>query len=361
MKRRQILTGGVAALGGAALAAPAVASSEQTFKWKMTTAYPPSLPMYSVGPGSLTDLTDRIRAMSGGRLNIEVFHGGELVPPFEGFDAAQSGIVECNGWVSYFGAGKRPWAQFFGGVPFGMNYQGQNAWMYEGGGLDLWQELYADIGMVPFPCGNTGVQMTGWFKDEVNTLEDLKGLQMRIPGLSSRIYAAVGVDVKLLPPAEIFPALERGVIQAAEWVGPAQDKILGLHNAASYYYTTGWSEPNNVVEFAVNKDAWETLPEDLQHIVRNACASTNVRSQAWSEAVNGEALQDLVENHGTQLRTLSDDILDGLREATPGVLEELGSGDPLFARVRDHYFDFKAKHDAWTNVSEGQWHRRIRG
>ncbi|MFP4125641.1 MAG: TRAP transporter substrate-binding protein [Alphaproteobacteria bacterium] len=362
MDRRRFVTRGAVGTAGAAalsVAAPAVVRAQESFQWRLTTAFPPGQPFYSTGPGSLGDLCDRIRAMSDGRLDIQIFHAGELVPAFEGFDAASQGLVECNGWVSYFGAGKVPAAQFFGAVPFGMSFQGHNAWFYEGGGIDLWHEVYADQNLVAFPCGNTGVQMTGWFNVEINSLADLEGLRMRIPGLAGRAYSAMGVDVRLLPGGEIFPALERGVIDAAEWVGPAQDEILGLQNAAEYYYTTGWHEPSTVTEFAINKEAWESLPADLQAIVMNACAATNLIAHSWAEANNAQALQRFIDG-GTQVRVLPDDVIAGLREAMGPVYEELSADDPLFKKVMDSYFAFKDTHDFWASRSEAVWHAKLR-
>ena len=357
MDRRKFLTAtGVA--GAAALSAPAVARAA-TIKWKMTTAFPPGQPFYSTGPGSLTDFTDRVRQMSDGRLDIQVYHAGELVPAFEGFDAVRQGIVEMNGWVSYFGSGKVPAAQFFGAVPFGMSTQGQNAWFYVGDGIKLWNEVYDPLGLVAMPIGATGVQMTGWFNKEIKSLEDMQGLRLRIPGLAAKAYARIGVDVKLLPGGEIFPALERGVIDAAEWVGPAQDKILGLNKAAKYYYTTGWHEPTTVTELAINKAAWEGLPEDLQGIVTNAAAACNVISHSWAEANNAAALKEFAAN-GTELRTLPKDVVEKLRAEMEPVYAELAAADPLFKKVMENYFAFKEEHDVWAKASEQVWHSQLR-
>lgn len=297
--------------------------------------------------------------MSEGRLDIQVYNGGELVPAFEGFDAVRQGIVEMNGWVSYFGAGKVPAAQFFGAVPFGMSTQGQNAWFYIGDGIKLWNKVYEPLGLVAMPIGATGVQMTGWFNKEINSIEDMQGLRLRIPGLAAKAYARIGVDVKLLPGGEIFPALERGVIDAAEWVGPAQDKILGLNKAAKYYYTTGWHEPTTVTELAINKAAWETLDPTLQSIVTNAAAACNLISHSWGEANNAAALKEFAET-GTELRTLPSDVVEALRVEMDAVYAEMGAADPLFKEVMDNYFAFKAEHDVWAAGSEAVWHSELR-
>ncbi|MET1416859.1 TRAP transporter substrate-binding protein [Roseibium sp. HPY-6] len=357
MDRRSFLTtAGVA--GAATLAAPAVARAS-SIEWKMTTAFPAGQPFYSTGPGSLSDFADRVRAMSGGRLDIQVYNGGELVPAFEGFDAVRQGIVQMNGWVSYFGAGKVPAAQFFGAVPFGMSTQGQNAWFYIGDGIKLWNEVYEPLGLVAMPIGATGVQMTGWFNKEINSIDDMKGLRLRIPGLAGKAYSRIGVDVKVLPGGEIFPALERGVIDAAEWVGPAQDKILGLNKAAKYYYTTGWHEPTTVTELTINKAAWDTLDAELQAIVTNAAAACNVISHSWGEANNAAALKEFAAS-GTELRTLPTEVVESLRVEMDAVYAEMGAADPLFKKVMDNYFAFKAEHDVWADGSEKVWHSELR-
>ena len=304
-ERRKFLKGGAIAATGAAIAGfPMIARAQQTFTWKMTSAYPKGAPFYMDGPGSAVDLARRIEAMSNGRLKIQVFGAGELIPALEGFDAVRAGTVEMNHANSYFWTGKTFAAQYFTAVPFGMNFQGMNGWLYDGGGIDLWNEVYAPFGMVAMPCGNTGVQMTGWFKKEIKNVADLRGLKMRIPGLAGKVYANLGVDVKVLPGGEIFPALERGVIDAAEFVGPFQDRRLGLHKAAKFYYTTGWHESSTVSELLINKAAWDKLPKDLQAIVSNASAACNVISEGWCQKANSDAMEDLIKNQGVTARPL---------------------------------------------------------
>jgi hypothetical protein len=205
----------------------------------MTSFYGPNAAFYSTGPGSAKDLIKRIDDKSGGRIKIQFYGAGELIPAAEGFDAVSAGTVEMNYANAYFWTGKLFAGQYFSAVPFGLNFQGFNGWMYDGGGLQLWREAYDRFNLVLFLCGNTGVQMTGWFKKPIEKLDDFKGLKMRIPGLAGRVYQSIGVDVRLLPAGEIFPALERGVIDAAEFVGPYLDRQLGLQRAAKYYYTTG--------------------------------------------------------------------------------------------------------------------------
>ncbi len=357
-QRRTVLKAGLA---GAALAAPAIASAQTTFNWKMTSAYGKGTPFYMDGPGSATDLAKRIDAMSGGRLKIQVFGAGELIPAFEGFDAVRAGTVEMNHANSYFWTGKSTAAQYFTAVPFGLNFQGINGWLYDGGGIDLWNEVYAPFGMVAMPCANTGVQMTGWFKKEITSVADLKGLKMRIPGLAGKVYAGLGVDVKVLPAGEIFPALERGVIDAAEFVGPFLDRRLGLHKAAKNYYTTGWHEPATVSELLINKAAWTKLPKDLQAVVENAAAACNVISEAWCQKHNSEAMEDLVKNQGVVARSLPESVIKALRAETEKALAEAVAKDPITKKVHESYMAFKAKFDRWSETSEEAYHVKVRG
>ena len=352
LNRRKFLTG--AAVSGAILGAPAIASaqSKTTFNWKMTNAYGPGSPFYVQGPGSPMDFCKKVEEMSGGRLKIQHFAAGELIPALEGFDAVSKGMVEMNAANAYFWAGKIPAAQYFTTVPFGMNTQGMNAWMYHGGGIELWNELYAAHGLVAMPMGNTGTQMTGWFRKPIEKVSDFDGLKMRIPGLAGKVYAQLGVAVRLLPGGEIFPALERGVIDAAEFVGPYQDRRMGLHKAAKNYYTTGWHEPTNVTELMINKKAWESLPKDLQAIVKAAAYACNVESHAWCEAVNADALTDLVTNQGVIARPLPNDVILKLKEVTADTLESLAKADADTRKVHDAFMAFRKKHESWAAVSE---------
>lgn len=341
-------------VAGASMAVPAIsrAAGKESFNFKMTNAYPPGAPFYVQGPGSPMDFCEKVSVMSGGRLNIKHFAAGELIPALEGFNAVAGGMVEMNAANAYFWAGNIPAAQYFTTVPFGMNTQGMSAWLYHGGGLELWNEIYAEHGLVAMPMGNTGVQMTGWFRKPVESVDDLKGLKMRIPGLAGKVYSELGVTVRLLPGGEIFPALERGVIDAAEFVGPYQDRRLGLHKAAKYYYTTGWHEPTNVTELLINKKAWESLPKDLQMIVQKASQASVLESLSWSESVNAEALTDLVENEGVIAQPLPEQVVSRLKEATFDTLESMAAADPTTRKVHDAFMAFRKKHASWAALSE---------
>src|SRR5262245_57567043 len=350
------------ALAGAAgsVAAPAIVQAQTTFTWKMTSFYGPNAFFYSTGPGSAKDLIKRIDDMSGGRLKIQFYGAGELIPAAAGFDAVSSGTVEMNYANSYFWTGKTFAGQYFCAVPFRMNFVGLNGWMYDGGGLELWREVYDKFNLVPFLCGNTGVQMTGWFRKPIEKPEDLKGLKMRIPGLAGRVYAELGVSAQLLAPGDIFPALERGVIDAAEFVGPYLDRQLGLHKVAKYYYTTGWHEMATASEVIINKAKWNSLPKDLQAIVENACAACNVISEAWCQKNNAEAMEDLVKNQGIIAQPLPDDVVKALRAATNKILDEAVARDPVTKKVHDSYMAYKVKYDAWADMSETVYHTKIR-
>ncbi len=363
MDRRKFLSASALTAAGAGLAAPlaapSVARAQETFNWRMTNSYGPTAPFYTVGPGSPTDMIEKMRIMSGGRLNIEHYAAGELIPAFEGFDAVQSGVIEMNASNSYFWSGNTFAAQYFTTVPFGMSYMGHMAWLFHGGGLELWHEVYEPFGLIAFPMNSTGVQLTGWFREPIEDLSQFNGLRMRIPGLAGRVYSAVGVDTRLLPAGEIFPALERGVIDAAEFVGPYQDRALGLHQAAKYYHTSGWHEPATTGELLISRAAWDSLPEDLQMIVRQASQAACLESLIWSEAVNGPALTDLIENHGVTAEPLPVPVIDALREATFDTLETEANASEIVRKVHDSYFAFKADHDGWARVSEVSWFKDI--
>lgn len=351
------------ALAGAAgsVAMPAIVQAQTTFNWKMTSFYGPNAFFYSTGPGSAKDLVKRIDDMSGGRLKIQFYGAGELIPAAAGFDAASSGTVEMNYANSYFWTGKSFAAQYFTAVPFGMNYVGFNGWIYDGGGLELWREVYDKFNLVPFLCGNTGVQMTGWFRKPIEKVEDLKGLKMRIPGLAGRVYSQLGVSAQLLAPGDIFPALERGVIDAAEFVGPYLDRQLGLQKVAKHYYTTGWHETGTASELTVNKAAWAKLPPDLKAVVENACMACNDRGAAWCQKVNAEAMDDLIKNQGVIAQPLPDAVVEALREANTKILAEAVAKDPVTKKVHDSYMAYMTTYRQWAKYSEAPYYEKILG
>lgn len=359
MNRRKFLKTAGAGAAVTALAAPNVWAKPKSYRWKMVTTWPPGLPFYQVGNGSAEGLAKRIEEMSGGRIKIRVYAAKELVPAFGTFDAVSKGTVEMGHGVAYYWAGKTFAAQYFGTIPFGMNPQGANAWYYEGGGIQLWEEVYKPFGLVPMPCGSTGIQMTGWFNKEINSVNDLKGLKMRIPGLAGKVLATMGVNVILLPGGEIFPALERGVIDAAEWVGPYQDRRLGLYQAAKFYYHSGWHEPSTTSELIVSKKAWDSLDKDLQAIIRGAAAEANVRAISWADANNAAALDDMVKNKNVKLKLLPKSVIEELRKVTKEVLADKNV-DPLSRKVYASYKKFQKDWSKWAGISEGTYHKYIR-
>ena len=242
-----------------------VAQEQQTFRWRMVTTWPKNLPGLGIAPELIAE---RVEKMSAGRLKITVFGANEIVPALGVFDAVSLGNVEMGHGAAYYWKGKVPIAQLFTTVPFGLTAQEMNAWLYQGGGLELWEELYARYDLVPTPGGNTGVQMAGWFNKELNSMDDLRGIKMRIPGLGGEVFQRAGGTAITLPGGEIYTSLQTGVIDATEWVGPYNDLAFGLHQVAKYYYYPGWQEPGPTLEMIINKQAFESLPKDLQEIVR---------------------------------------------------------------------------------------------
>ena len=359
MNRRTFLKSAGVGAAATALAAPNVWAKPKTYRWRMVTTWPPGLPFYQVGNGSAEGMAKRIEEMSGGRIKIRVYAAKELIPAFGGFDAVSKGTVEMNHGVAYYWSGKRFASQYFGTIPFGMNPQGANAWYYEGGGIQLWEEIYKDFNLVPMPCGNTGIQMTGWFNKQIKSVKDLKGLKMRIPGLAGKVLAEMGVNVVLLPGGEIFPALERGVIDAAEWVGPYQDRRLGLYQAAKYYYHSGWHEPSTTSEVIISQKAWDSLDKDLQAIIRGAAAEANVRAISWADANNAAALDDLIKNKNVKLKLLPKSVIEELRKVTKEVLADKNV-DPLSRKVYASYKKFQKDWSKWAGISEGTYHKYIR-
>ncbi|MEL6263226.1 MAG: TRAP transporter substrate-binding protein [Cyanobacteria bacterium J06626_6] len=355
MKRRRILGYGASAVGGSALAAcapqqggGAVSGDLPRVQWKMATSWPQSLDTIY---GGAQTVCDRVSALTDGRFTIEPYAAGEIVPGLQVLDAVQEGTVECGHSAAYYYVGKNEALAFGTTVPFGLNAQQQNAWFYHGGGLDTMHKLYADFGVISFPAGNTGVQMGGWFKNNIQTLGDLNGLKMRIPGLGGKVMAALGVNVQVLPGGEIFLALDRGAIDAAEFVGPYDDEKLGLQNAARYYYYPGWWEPGATLDATVNLTAWNNLPAEYQEVFKTATYESNINMLAKYDALNGAALKTLADS-GTELVAYSDEILTAASEATAELLEESASSDATFKAVYESWKQFRDDIRGWNKVNE---------
>ncbi|MCW8830201.1 MAG: TRAP transporter substrate-binding protein, partial [Gammaproteobacteria bacterium] len=311
MKRRDFIkTAAVGSIATASVAAPTIVSAKTKIKWKMVTTWPKNFPVLGTSANKLGQL---IGEMSDGRIKVKVYGGGELVPALETFDAVSGGQAQMGHGSAYYWKGKVEEAQFFSTVPFGLNAQEMNAWLYHGGGMELWKETYEPFGVVPAAAGNTMVQMAGWFNKQINSVEDLKGLKMRIPGLGGEVLRRAGGTPVNLPGAELFTSLKSGAIDATEWVGPYNDLAFGFHKAAKYYYYPGWHEPGTTLEAIVNKEALESLPKDLQSIVMNACKVVNQDMSTEFTAKNNAALNTLVNKHKVDVRRLPDDVLEKLK------------------------------------------------
>lgn len=328
------------------------AEPSKTYRWKMVTTWPPGFPVLQQGAERFAD---NIKAMSNGRLDIKVYAGGELIPPLQTFDAVSQGTVEMGHGSAYYWAGKVPEAQFFSTVPFGMTARGMNAWLYDGGGLELWREVYKPFHVIPFPLGNTGVQMGGWFNKEINSLADIKGLKMRIPGLGGKVFAKAGGNPILLAGSEVYTSLERKTIDATEWIGPYHDQRLGLYRAAKHYYYPGWHEPGTVLELTVNERAWNSLPADLQAIISNAAQAENVRMFSEMEQKNLSALAELRQRDDIQIQHFPNDVLQKLKTLTNETLQQEADKDPKFKRVYEAYEAFRQQNDAWSDISENAY------
>jgi TRAP-type mannitol/chloroaromatic compound transport system substrate-binding protein len=357
-RRKFVKTAGIAGLAGTAglvtaCSKPAgtadcsATGTAETFEWKMVTTWPRDFPGLGTGANYLAKIIDE---MSGGRLKVKVYGGNELVPPYEVFDAVQRGTAEMGHGASYYWKGKIPSSSFFSGVPFGMTASELNGWFYHGGGLEIYQDVYAPFGVIPYPVGNSGTQMGGWFNKEINSVDDLKGLKMRIPGFGGEVIKRIGGTPVNIPGAELFTALQSGTIDAAEWVGPMNDLAFGLFRAADYYYYPGWQEPGSALEFIVNAEAYASLPPDLQAIVVTACQAANMDMLSDFEAKNGQALKTLLEEHNVDLRPFPDDVLAEFKKASLEVLEEQAAADPMSARAWASMNAYMDQVRPWTAI-----------
>ena len=322
---------------------------EETFNWRLVTSWPKNYPGLGMAPERIADLVEE---MSDGQMKITVYGAEEQVPAFGVFDAVSSGSHQMGHSGGYFWKGKVPAAQFFTSVPFGLTADEINAWVNRGGGLELWREIYAPFNIYPIPAGNTGTQMFGWFNKEINSLEDIKGLKMRIPGIGGEVLKEAGGIPVTLPGGELFTALQTGVIDATEWVGPYNDLTFGFHQAAKYYYYPGWHEPGPMLELLINMDAWNSLPKHLQVIIETASKAVNQDMLDEYLAKNNQALTELVEVHGVELRRLPDDVIEEFREISNSILDDLAKEDETISKVYRSYLDFKNNVSAYHKISE---------
>ena len=321
----------------------------EAIEWKLVTTWPKGLPGLGSAP---ENFARRVGEMSNGRLTVRVYGAGEVVPPFEVFDAVAQGVAEMGHGAAYYWKGKIPASVFYTAVPFGMTAQEMNGWLHYGGGLELWRELYAPFGVRPFAGGSTGVQMAGWFNRELKSAADLDGLKMRIPGLAGEVFAASGGTAVRLAGGEVYTSMQTGVIDAVEWVGPYNDRTLGLMEVAEYYYYPGWHEPGAMLEFTVNQDAFDQLPQDLQAIVEGAARATNQDMLDEFTARNNQSLTTLLTEHSTKLRPLPDDVLDVLYINAVSALERLKADDPMAQKIAESYEEFLEGVRRYHEISE---------
>ena len=346
---------GALSLGGIALQscrkkeASVNINTSKNYQWKMVTAWPKNFP--GLGSGA-EKLAHNIKVMSGGRLDIKIYAAGELVPAFEVFHTVSKGTAEMGHAAAYYWKGKLPEAQFFAAVPFGLNATEMSAWIRHAGGQKLWDSLYADFNLKPFACGNTGVQMGGWFSHAIPDFKSFKGLKIRMPGLGGEVLRRAGATVVSLPGGEIFQALRSGVIDATEWVGPYNDMAFGFHKAAKYYYWPGWHEPGTVLELMVNREKYEELPIDLKAIVEYASQAAYEDMLSEFQARNNEALLQLVNRHKVKLSRFSDDILKQAGKLSHEVVSELAGRSSAAKQIYNSYFNFRKSALKWNYIGE---------
>lgn len=357
MKRRKFLknasvaaaSGGIfsACGGGGESSGPAIQTNPRV-RWRLASSFPRSLDTIY---GAAEVLSETLDAITEGRFTVRAYPAGELVPGLQVLDAVQQGTVQAGHTASYYFIGKNPALAFDTCVPFGLTVRQQNAWIYHGGGLDLMRDLFADFNIINFPGGNTGVQMGGWFTRQISTVADLQGLKIRIPGLGGRVMDRLGATVQVIAGGEIYQALERGTIDAAEWAGPYDDEKLGFHQVADYYYYPGWWEPGPMLTFYVNSNAWNRLPKVYQEAFTAAAQVANQDMLADYDAKNPRAFARLISG-GTRLRRFSDDIMGAARRESFELLEEEAAADPAYQNVYSSWKSFRDESLAWFGIAE---------
>ncbi|MBN8978282.1 MAG: TRAP transporter substrate-binding protein [Xanthobacteraceae bacterium] len=348
MKRRDFLKVSAAGAAVTAVASPAIAQSSPEIKWRMTSSFPKSLDtIYGGGE----HFVKQVAEMTDNKFQIQLFQAGEIVPGLQAFDATANGTVEMSHTVSYYYVGKDPTFAIFASVPFGLNTRMQNSWLYQGGGNELADEFFKPYKVVAFPCGNTGTQMGGWFRKEIKTVADLSGLKMRIGGIAGQVLQKVGVVPQQLAGGDIYPSLEKGTIDAAEWVGPYDDEKLGFQKVAKFYYYPGWWEGGPSVHAFCNEEKWNSLPKHYQAVIRNAAANTTLWMPARYDMQNPKALKQLVAS-GTQLRPFSTEIMEACLKATNELWADISAKNPTFKKVIDAMQAYRGDEYLWWQVAE---------
>jgi TRAP-type mannitol/chloroaromatic compound transport system substrate-binding protein len=362
MKRRQFLTkAGVAAAGLGVLGAcssggpanaegPAVHTKKKVM-WRLASSFPRSLDSIY---GAAEVMANRLEAMTDGMFKIRVYPAGEMVPAMQVLDAVQQATVQVGHTSSYYYKGKNPALAFDTTLPFGLTARQQTAWLYQGGGLEAMRKVLADFNIINFPGGNTGIQMGGWFNREINSAADLNGLKMRIPGMGGEVMSRLGATVQVLAGGDIFPALERGAIDATEWVGPYDDEKLGFHKVTKLYYYPGWWEPGPNLSFYVNQGAWASLPKAYQEAFTAAAAEAGQWMLVKYDRENPPAMERLV-NDGVQMKLFASDIMTQARKHTTDILEELSADDPSYASIYEPWKKFRDQSYAWFQTAESAY------
>ncbi|MEZ4605527.1 MAG: TRAP transporter substrate-binding protein DctP [Deinococcales bacterium] len=358
MERREFLKkAGLAVAASTALSPNVFAQGGGKMSFEMVTSWPTSLDTIH---GGATNFAKYVSEMTGGDIEIEVYPAGAQVGGLEVFDAVSNGAFTFGHTASYYYVGKDPAHAFFTAIPFGLNVNQQDSWVHSGGGQELWDELNADFNLRAYLAGNTGVQMGGWFNKEINSAADLQGLKMRIPGLGGQVRAKAGVNVQVLPGGEIYLALERGVIDATEWVGPYDDEILGFNKVAKYYYTPGWHEPGAALGVYMNLDEWSSWPEDIQNIMRAAAAKANQQMMSDYDAKNGAAFARL-QAAGVEVRLFPREVLDALNSHMQEIHQDAIAASPMYAKIYEPWVKFRDEVRSFHKYQEYAWHQYVYG
>ncbi|OWW22021.1 TRAP transporter substrate-binding protein [Noviherbaspirillum denitrificans] len=348
MERRSFLKKASVGAAAGAMAVPALAQSLPSLNWRMASSFPKTLDTVF---GASEIFCKRVAQLTGGKFNIRLFAGGEIVPALQVMDAVQNGTIEMGHTASYYYFGKDPAFAFDCAVPFGLNSRQQTAWYDQGGGMQLMREFFKDYGIVNFQGGNSGAQMGGWFRKEIKGVADLQGLKMRIGGYGGRVMQRLGLVPQQIAAGDIYPSLEKGTIDAAEWIGPYDDEKLGLYKVAPHYYAPGWWEPSTQFSFYVGVKEWEKLPKEYQYAIEAASYEAHVTMQAEYDAKNPAALARLLRN-GVKLHYFSKDIMEACYKAATDVNEEEAAKNAKFKKIYDHWKRFRQDQNQWFSVAE---------